>query len=139
VAGNCIQLLPGFHSTAGTAGTTFHASIGNVPQQYYLTTTVSPAGGGTISPASGWYTSGSVVQVSATPASGYVFSGFSGSLGGTANPQYLTVSGTESVMANFTAQAPSITSVSPTSGPVGSSVTIIGAGFGSSGTVSFNG
>ncbi|MBI1898768.1 MAG: hypothetical protein HYS04_19870 [Acidobacteria bacterium] len=32
-------------------------------QQYYLTTSVSPSGGGTISPASGWYNSGTVVQI----------------------------------------------------------------------------
>src|ERR1039458_853557 len=31
VAGNSIQLLPGFHATAGTAGTTFHAWVETVP------------------------------------------------------------------------------------------------------------
>jgi AraC-like DNA-binding protein len=31
VAGNCIQLLPGFHATAGTAATTFHAWVEAAP------------------------------------------------------------------------------------------------------------
>jgi hypothetical protein len=31
VAGNCIQLLPGFHATAGTAATTFHAWVDIAP------------------------------------------------------------------------------------------------------------
>lgn len=37
------------------------------------------------------------------------------------------------------AASPTITSLSPTSGKVGASVTIVGANFGSSGTVEFNG
>ena len=112
---------------------------GGSPQQYYLTTAVNPSGAGSISPASGWYNSGSVVQISASAGSGYVFSGFSGNLGGTTTPQNLTISGPESVTANFTAQAPTITGISPTSGTVGTNVTISGTGFGSSGSVSFNG
>ncbi len=44
-------------------------------QQYYLTTAVNPSGGGTISPVSGWYNSGSPVTITATPYSGYQFSG----------------------------------------------------------------
>ncbi|MBI1898769.1 MAG: hypothetical protein HYS04_19875 [Acidobacteria bacterium] len=31
VAGNCIHLQPGFHATAGTAGTTFHAWVETAP------------------------------------------------------------------------------------------------------------
>jgi List-Bact-rpt repeat protein len=70
------------------------------PSQYYLTTAVSPVGGGSISPASGWYNTGSQVTVTATAASGYTFTGFSGSLTGT-SPQNLTMNGTKSVTANF--------------------------------------
>jgi hypothetical protein len=88
------------------------------PQQYYLTTAVSPAGGGTISPASGWYNSGTVVTVSATANSGYQFTGFSGDLSGTTTPQNLTMNGPKSVTANFTVspQPPQAVSVSPSSG-----------------------
>ena len=46
----------------------------NFTTQYYLTT--SAGTGGTIAPPSGWYNSGSVVAVSATPAASYQFAGF---------------------------------------------------------------
>jgi hypothetical protein len=41
VAGNCIQLLPGFHATAGTAPTTFHAGVETTPSNI----SVSPSSG----------------------------------------------------------------------------------------------
>jgi len=41
VAGNCIQLLPGFHAKAGTAGTTFQAWVETAPADV----SVSPASG----------------------------------------------------------------------------------------------
>ncbi|MGD0777471.1 MAG: hypothetical protein ABSC05_32155 [Candidatus Solibacter sp.] len=43
----------------------------NFTTQYYLTTTASPAAGGTIAPPSGWYTPGTVVSVGATTNPGY--------------------------------------------------------------------
>ncbi|MDE3166012.1 MAG: malectin, partial [Acidobacteriota bacterium] len=76
---------------------------GGSQQQYYLTTAVSPSGGGTISPASGWYNSGSPVTIAATPASGYVFTGFSGDLNGTTNPHAVTVNGPIMATAAFVA------------------------------------
>jgi hypothetical protein len=75
-----------------------------VVQQFYLTTAVSPAGGGTVSPASGWHDSGTVVWVSAAANPGYQFSGFSGDLAGTTTPQPLTMNGPKTVTANFAAQ-----------------------------------
>jgi hypothetical protein len=57
--------------------------------------------GGPESPASGWYNSGQVVQVSATPNSGYPFTGFSGGLTGTPNPQGVTMNGPVGVLAIF--------------------------------------
>jgi hypothetical protein len=41
VAGNCIDLQPGFHATAGTAGTTFHAWVETAP----TADSVSPSSG----------------------------------------------------------------------------------------------
>jgi hypothetical protein len=86
------------------------------PQQYYLTTAVSPSGGGTISPGSGWYSSGSAVLVSASPNSGYTFSGFSGALSGKSTPQYVTMSGPSTVTANFIANQAAATT-DPGCGP----------------------
>ncbi|MEW5766397.1 MAG: fibronectin type III domain-containing protein [bacterium] len=73
----------------------------NWKTEYYLTTSVSPAGGGTISPSSGWYESGQSVALTAVPASGYHFSGWSGDLSGMTNPTSLIMSGPKSVTANF--------------------------------------
>ena len=80
------------------------------PPQYLLNTTVSPPGSGTIaaSPASsnGYYAGGTTVQLTATPASGCTFSGWSGALTGATNPQTVTMSGAQSVTAGFQCAAP---------------------------------
>jgi hypothetical protein len=72
-------------------------------QQYYLTTAVSPSGGGTISPASGWYTSGSQVTITATPYSGYQFSSFTGTVNSSSNPLTVTMNSAMTETANFVA------------------------------------
>jgi uncharacterized repeat protein (TIGR01451 family) len=53
--------------------------------------------------ADGYYSSGSVVQLTAAPAFGYQFSGWSGDLSGTTSPQSVTMNGPHSVTASFTA------------------------------------
>lgn len=75
----------------------------NAAPSYTVTTAVSPAGGGTISlsPNQASYTSGAVVQVTATPSAYFTFTGFTGDLSGTTNPQNLTVNAAKSVTANF--------------------------------------
>jgi len=92
-------------------------------KQYYLTTAASPSAGGTISPASSWRNSGSVVSVSATANSGYQFTGFSGALSGTTTPQNLTMNAPKTVTANFkryylntAASPPAGGTISPASG-----------------------
>ena len=47
--------------------------------QVYLAVSVSPAGAGTASPASGWYAYGSTVTLDAVPTAGYLFGGWYGS------------------------------------------------------------
>ena len=59
-----------------------------------------PGGGGTIT-TGGWLDAETTVSITATAAPGYVFSGFTGDLSGTTNPQTLAVSGPKSVTANF--------------------------------------
>jgi len=87
------------HTVIAAAGVTYTATF---TTQYLLTTIANPAAAGTISPATGWYNSGQVVQVSATPNAGAPCSGFSGGLTGTASPQNVTMTGPVSVTANFT-------------------------------------
>jgi hypothetical protein len=101
-------------ASAGSASTSF--SLTNSQQQYQLTTQVSPAGAGTISPSSELVGGGTVVPVSATANAGYVFTGFSGALTGATNPQNLTVNGPSTVTANFSAYINVTSSVSVSSG-----------------------
>lgn len=47
--------------------------------EYYLTVASDPPGGGTVSPASGWHSQGSVVTITASPNTGYIWNGWTGS------------------------------------------------------------
>jgi len=90
--------------------------VGQSQQQYYLTTAVSPSAGGYISPGSGWYNSGSYVTISATPASGYQFSGWTGVDSSSGPTGYVTMNSNRNVTANFsqtTTQYQLTTNVSP--------------------------
>jgi uncharacterized repeat protein (TIGR02543 family) len=71
---------------------------------YTLTTTASPTAGGTISrsPDAASYAAGTVVTLTATPASGYTFSNWSGGASGTSATTTVTVNANTSVTANFT-------------------------------------
>jgi hypothetical protein len=91
---------------------------------YSLTTSVS--GSGSVS-GGGSYSSGATATVTATPGSGFTFSGWQGALSGTANPASLTMDGDKSITAVFTAvnAAPTITwNLSPASAASGQSYTV---------------
>jgi hypothetical protein len=70
---------------------------------YTLTTSVNPAGAGTVSPAGGTYASGTTVTLTPAANSGYQFSNWSGDMSGSANPGTIVMTGNKSVTANFTA------------------------------------
>ena len=78
--------------------------------QYFLTIQVSPAGAGTVtanpSPPDGYYSNGAAVQLTATANSNYQFTGWSGDLSGSANPQTATVTKRLNVTANFAGPNP---------------------------------
>jgi len=72
---------------------------------YNLTTAVTGSGSVSANPAPNCgtqYTSGTTVQLTANPASGFTFSSWSGDASGTANPVDITMNGDRSVTANFT-------------------------------------
>jgi len=48
------------------------------------------------------YTAGTVVTLTATPDAGYVFSGWSGDLSGSASPATITIDANKTVTATFT-------------------------------------
>ncbi len=66
---------------------------------FTLTTTVS--GEGTVSPAGGTFTEGTVVNIEAVPSAGYLFNGWSGDLSGSTNPTTITMDADKNVNAAF--------------------------------------
>jgi uncharacterized repeat protein (TIGR01451 family) len=77
----------------------------NFATQYLLTSQITPAGGGSlvISPTSpdGYYAAGTAVQLTETPATGFVFGSWSGDASGTGNTVSVTMSQPHSVTAQF--------------------------------------
>ena len=76
------------------------------PQQY--TVTLNKIGTGTIAfdTPSGVYRTGATATLTATPAAGFQFSGWSGDLAGATNPATLLMDANKNVTANFTAIPP---------------------------------
>ena len=83
------------------SNTTYVASFAT---QYILGAAVNPPGNGsvTLTPSGPWINAGQAVQLTATPNSGYSFSGWSGDLAGVVNPASVTMNGPKAVTANFT-------------------------------------
>lgn len=75
---------------------------GGSPTQYTLTTSTVGQGTITLNPAGGTYDSGTVVTVTANASSGWQFTGWSGDLGGSTNPETITMNSNKSVTATFT-------------------------------------
>jgi uncharacterized repeat protein (TIGR02543 family) len=72
--------------------------------QYTLTVNVVGNGSVSLNPAGGVYDAGTVVELTAVPASGWQFSGWDGDLSGTANPALITMDGDKTVTATFVQQ-----------------------------------
>ena len=89
------------HTVAPTTNATYTA---NFNTQYRLTMT--PGTGGTVSPTSSWRNSGAAISISATPATGYSFTNWTGSgtgsFSGTNNPASITIGGPITETATFT-------------------------------------
>ena len=71
--------------------------------QNEYTLTVSTVGSGSVAknPDQSTYHYGDVVTLTATPATGWSFSGWSGGLTGSANPATITIDGNKVVTATF--------------------------------------
>jgi hypothetical protein len=98
----------------------------NFSTQYLLGASASPATLGTITPspasADGYYASGASVQLTAAANQYNQFTGWSGDLNGTTNPQTVVMSAPRNVTAKFAAQ-PATFSFSTNSSTVGSGAT----------------
>jgi uncharacterized repeat protein (TIGR02543 family) len=70
---------------------------------YTLSTIANPSNGGSVtrSPNKTTFTLNETVTVTAAPASGFAFDGWSGSATGTANPMTITMNGNKTLTANF--------------------------------------
>jgi uncharacterized repeat protein (TIGR02543 family) len=104
---------------------------GGTTVNYTLTTNVS--GSGSVSPSSGTYTSGTAVTLTATPASGWIFSNWSGDASGSSNPVTITMNSNKSVTAVFTQTTTNYTlttsvvgqgTISPSSGTYAAGTTV---------------
>jgi len=90
--------------------------------QYQLTTAVNPIVGGSVTPSSGnFYTSGTVVPLTATPNAGFSFSNWTGNVASsTSASTSTTMTGPQTVTANFSliiVASPTTTSVSSNNNP----------------------
>jgi hypothetical protein len=74
--------------------------------EFAISLSATPAAEGSVGPASGWYTDGSEVVLTALPATGYRFVAWQGSgtgnYSGASDPANLTVAGPVTEIANFT-------------------------------------
>ena len=76
--------------------------VANFVQQYTVTTSSNPTAGGTVTQSgTGTYNSGSSVTVTATPATGYTFTGWGGDATGSTNPLIVTMNSNKNIIANF--------------------------------------
>jgi photosystem II stability/assembly factor-like uncharacterized protein len=100
------------HTVAPSTAVTYTASF---KTQYLLT--MSAGAGGTVSPATGYRDAAGAVSVTATPNSGFAFSGWSGSgsgsYTGSNNPASVTMNGPITETASFTATIPVTVGTSP--------------------------
>jgi endoglucanase len=77
------------------------AGVGNPNNSYTLTTSVNGMGTVSRSPNQTTYAGGTPVTLTAAPASGNQFAGWTGDLSGATNPQSITMLANRSVTANF--------------------------------------
>ena len=75
------------------------------PIQHELTTSVEPAGSGTVSPG-GTYEEGSNVRITATPKEGYTFDSWGGDASGSSTEQTISMNADKTITAHFKIKEP---------------------------------
>lgn len=98
VDGISVGAVTSYTFTNVTANHTISASFA---VNIYTLTITSVNGTVTKNPDQANYSHGSTVQLTATPASGYIFTGWSGDATGSANPLTVTMEGNRNITANF--------------------------------------
>ncbi len=129
------QVIPTDSWTEGTTRTSPSITIGSVqPTQYTLTVNTVGSGSVTKNPNIATYSSGTSVTLTAVPNAGWAFSGWSGDLTGSANPESITMNSNKAVTATFVeAQTYTLTvntvgsgvvNLNPASGPYASGTVV---------------
>jgi len=93
--------------------------------QYTVTATTSGQGSVSKSPSQTTYTYGSTVKLTATPSSGWSFTGWSGSVSGPSNPITVTVKGNIAVTATFTQNTYTIVASAGSGGSISPSGSVV--------------
>ena len=93
--------MPPSSATTAGAGLTTSVVAAVFHAMFSLSATAGTGGTVSVSPTQTGYAPNSVVTVTATPAAGYAFTGWSGNASGTNNPLQLTMTANMSVIANF--------------------------------------
>jgi len=111
------------------------AHFAEVVQIYTLSTSVDPAGAGSVSlnPASGTYDEGTTITATAHPVSGYEFDHWSGDASGTSASIDITMDSNKSITAYFTSstmppeenQPPTVTLITPATDSILSGIIIV--------------
>jgi uncharacterized repeat protein (TIGR02543 family) len=123
--GEVAQVLHNLLLKLGTTpGTTATTTTTTIPGTTYSLTTSVPGGHGTIgrNPNQSTFAAGATVTLTATPATGYTFSGWGGNASGTTNPLTVTMNANKTISATFVA-ATTYTLTVTVSGGVGGTVT----------------
>lgn len=96
--------------SGGATGTTNNITVvmsgnkiitANFVAQYKLTTSVNPAGAGTVTPANGTFDKGISLPLTAAPLAGYVFDHWSGDASGNSSSINITMNSDKKITANF--------------------------------------
>lgn len=82
---------------------------------YTLVANIVPSATGQVAPAGGVYSAGTSVTLTATPDTGYAFSGWNGACSGTATTCTVVMDANKTVSANFTASVTQLTTNVPVS------------------------
>ncbi|GAA0890459.1 glycoside hydrolase family 9 protein [Fulvivirga kasyanovii] len=109
-----------------TASSQVTVTTDTTPDEYTLSTSINGQGSIQLSPAGGVYDANTEVTLTALPVAGYVFTGWSGDLSGTANPATIVMTTNKTVTATFEEESGGNTCDSPT--PVSLPFTKEGAG-----------
>ena len=110
----------GYNNSTGTVNVDSDETVDVTLTKKTYTLTVNTGGEGTVTknPDKATYTHGEVVQLTANPADNWNFTGWSGDLAGSANPESITMNSDKTVTANFSIVQYTITASAGTGGTI---------------------